>query len=499
MKNCSLFFFLFLVLAGTAIAQVPQVIPYQAVARNAQGQPLASRAVKVRFSVLDSTATGTAVYVETHPTSTTALGLFAVNVGMGTPTTGNFSNINWGVNSKFLKVELDTTASGNNYIDLGTQQMMSVPYALYSNNSTNGLPSGGVQGQIITLCDGVPVWTSGGQCPGRITALSCSTATNNGTLTAGTSASGVSSTINYTGGNGGSYSTQSVSSTGVTGLTATLSAGSFVNGSGSVTYTITGTAAAAGTASFAITLGGQSCTLTRTVSAGSVSGISTATCGATNVLNPAKTYGSMTDQDGNQYKTIVIGTQEWMAENLKASRYRNGDLIPVVTDATVWAGLTTDAACWYNNDSATYNCPYGKLYNWYTVADARNLCPTGWHVPSDAEWNRLVKYLDATADTACINCLQSSLAGGMMKSAGTQYWLSPNTNATNSSGFSGLPGGTRFNDGSYYNIGGNGHWWSSTQNSTTGAWNRNLPYSNGGVLRNDYNKRLGFSVRCVRD
>ena len=139
MKNFSLFLFLILSLAGTAIAQVPQGIPYQAVTRNAQGQPLASRSVKVLFSVLDSTATGTAVYVETHPTSTTALGLFAVNVGMGTPTTGNFSNINWGFNSKFLKVELDTTASGNNYIDLGTQQMMSVPYALYAGSAIESI------------------------------------------------------------------------------------------------------------------------------------------------------------------------------------------------------------------------------------------------------------------------------------------------------------------------------------------------------------------------
>ena len=113
-------------------AQVPQGIPYQAVARNGQGQPLASTNVKVRFSVLDSTATGTAVYVESHSTTTSALGLFTANVGMGTATTGTFSSINWGQNFKFLKVELDTTATGNSYIDLGTQQMMSVPYALYA-------------------------------------------------------------------------------------------------------------------------------------------------------------------------------------------------------------------------------------------------------------------------------------------------------------------------------------------------------------------------------
>jgi hypothetical protein len=113
-------------------AQVPQGIPYQAVARNGQGQPLTNTNVKLRFSILDSTATGTAVYVESHSTTTSSLGLFTTNVGMGTASTGTFSAINWGQNYKFLKVELDTTATGNSYIDLGTQQMMSVPYALYA-------------------------------------------------------------------------------------------------------------------------------------------------------------------------------------------------------------------------------------------------------------------------------------------------------------------------------------------------------------------------------
>jgi hypothetical protein len=117
-------------------AQVPQGIPYQAVARNGQGQPLPSTNVKVRFSILDSTATGTAVYVESHNTTTSALGLFTANVGLGTASTGTFSAINWGQNYKFLKVELDTTATGNSYIDLGTQQMMSVPYALWAGGLT---------------------------------------------------------------------------------------------------------------------------------------------------------------------------------------------------------------------------------------------------------------------------------------------------------------------------------------------------------------------------
>jgi hypothetical protein len=122
--------------ASSAFAQVPQGIPYQAVARNGQGQPLANTIVIVRFSILDSTATGTAVYVESHSITTSSLGLFTANVGMGTVSTGTFSAINWGQNYKFLKVELDTTATGTSYIDLGTQQMMSVPYALYASKAS---------------------------------------------------------------------------------------------------------------------------------------------------------------------------------------------------------------------------------------------------------------------------------------------------------------------------------------------------------------------------
>jgi hypothetical protein len=151
MKKVLLFFGCMLLFAFYVNAQVPQGIPYQAVARNGQGQPLASANVKVRFSILDSTATGTAVYVESHSTTTSALGLFTANVGMGTASTGAFSSINWGQNYKFLKVELDTTATGNSYIDLGTQQMMSVPYALYStysNYSNNTIGLNGVSSSI---------------------------------------------------------------------------------------------------------------------------------------------------------------------------------------------------------------------------------------------------------------------------------------------------------------------------------------------------------------
>ena len=167
-----------------------------------------------------------------------------------------------------------------------------------------------------------------------------------------------------------------------------------------------------------------------------------------------------------------------------------------------WSSTTGGAQADYDNDP-TNKATYGKLYNFYAVADPRGLCPTGWHVPSDAEWNELVKFLDPGADTSG-GSTQSTIAGGMLKAtgtlqAGTGLWETPNIDATNSSGFAGLPGGYRFNGGSYNDIGLYGYWWSSTQESTTNAWLRYLGYNNGNVFRLNYDKRDGVSVRCVRD
>jgi uncharacterized protein (TIGR02145 family) len=195
--------------------------------------------------------------------------------------------------------------------------------------------------------------------------------------------------------------------------------------------------------------------------------------------------------------SVTIGTQAWTNKNLDVACYRNGDVIPQVTDYLQWAALTTGAWCWYNNDSATYAATYGRLYNWYAVNDARGLAPQGWHIPTDAEWNKLVKYLDAGADTTCTNCTQSTIGGAMKSTSG---WNAPNTGATNSSGFAGLPGGFRTNDVRSYYIGSNGYWWSSTESNTTSAWARYLYGYNSYVGRSgDSGKFSGFSVRCVRD
>ncbi len=195
------------------------------------------------------------------------------------------------------------------------------------------------------------------------------------------------------------------------------------------------------------------------------------------------------DTDGNHYPVVTIGTQTWMAGNLQTTKYSNGDPIPNVTDSADWKNLTMGAYCWYNNDEATYGSTYGALYNWYAVNNTKNLCPTGWHVPTVAEWETFTDFLGG-----------DSIAGGPLKETGTAHWNSPNTGATNSSGFTALPGGGRnSSNGNFYNIGYGGYWWSSTAYSTTTAWLWLLNYSYSNVNRGSSNKNSGFSVRCLRD
>lgn len=202
--------------------------------------------------------------------------------------------------------------------------------------------------------------------------------------------------------------------------------------------------------------------------------------------------GGVTDIEGNYYPTVIIGTQEWMAKNLRTATYANGNPIPNVTDGTQWSNSGGTGAYAYFDNISQYNNTYGKLYNQYAVASTwsettqeavqtKELCPTGWHVPNDAEWTILTDYLGGT-----------NVAGGKMKSTGTAYWASPNTDATNESGFSALPGGGRATNGTFDALGNTGVWWSSTL-----GWSRTLYDDQGSVYRYNYNPRFGLSVRCV--
>jgi uncharacterized protein (TIGR02145 family) len=201
------------------------------------------------------------------------------------------------------------------------------------------------------------------------------------------------------------------------------------------------------------------------------------------VFNPDVTYGSVTDQDGITYKTIEIGTQTWMAENLRTTKYNDGTPVPLVTDKTEWAALTTPGLSWYNNDTDFY----GALYNWYAVNTGK-LCPDGWHVPDDEEWNTLTSFIGS-----------ETIAGSKLKEAGTLHWQAPNAGATNETGFTALPGGYRTSTGVYANIKRYSYWWSSSQRTTNDAWFRDLSYGYAYADRSSSNKKSGFSVRCVMD
>jgi uncharacterized protein (TIGR02145 family) len=382
-----LFLSIITLLGGVLFAQAPSLIPYQAVARDASGQALNGATINARFTIHDGTATGSAVWQEVQTVTTSALGLFTAQLGSSVPLTG----VNWANGSKFMQVEIDL---GQGFVDIGTQQMLSVPYALYA-----------------------------------------------GTVSLNVSAAGDTLFV----GNG-----EYVIIPGISAANA--------NGGGTST------------------------------------GTTLHSCGAPNVHNPDLTYGSMTDQEGNVYKTIVIGTQEWMAENLNTSSYRNGDAIVTGLDNSAWGATTSGAWSYYNND-ASYACPYGKLYNWFACTDARGLCPTGWHVPSDAEWIVLTDFLGG-----------ESVAGGKMKSTGTieaetGVWNAPNVSANNISGFAALPGGDRSNIGLYFDYGNMGFWWSSAASEIDGTLGLRFGFSTDGANVSPFasNMHFGFSVRCLRD
>jgi uncharacterized protein (TIGR02145 family) len=236
-------------------------------------------------------------------------------------------------------------------------------------------------------------------------------------------------------------------------------------------------------------------------SAGTSSGTTAHTCGTANVVNAGLTYNSVIDQEGNIYKTIVIGNREWMAENLKTTTYRNGDPIVSGLSATQWAGTTSGAWAHYNGDSSL-DCPYGKLYNFYACSDARQLCPTGWHVPTEAEWSTLINQFDPGAQGG-INW--SNFAGGPLKStgttqAGTGLWNAPNSGATNTSGFSALPGGFITTLGASNNSVLNGYFWTSSEVNSTTGYGRTFYHDPGSVIQTaNFGKRSGMSVRCIRD
>jgi uncharacterized protein (TIGR02145 family) len=206
-------------------------------------------------------------------------------------------------------------------------------------------------------------------------------------------------------------------------------------------------------------------------------------------LNLALQYGEVKDFEGNAYKTIQIGSFIWMAENLRSSKFCNGETIPNVNSSNGWiesSNAKSPAVSSINNDSSK-DFPFGKLYNWYSVRDSRNICPCGWRIPSDNEWKSMIDNL-------------SSNAGGKLKTSTGNFWSPPNTGSTNESGFSGLPSGSRFDtDGSFNLFGNIGGWWTSTQIGVSASWVYSLSFENGNTDRGGAPFGTGISVRCIKN
>jgi len=197
---------------------------------------------------------------------------------------------------------------------------------------------------------------------------------------------------------------------------------------------------------------------------------------------------TVTDIDGNVYNVIRIGTQLWMKENMKTTSYNNGDLIGTTTPATL--DISAESAPkyqWAYDGNESNVVDYGRLYTWYAIADIRGVCPIGWHVPSDVDWLALTNYLGG-----------EDVAGGKLKETGTTHWLSPNTGATNETGFSALPGAYRLSHGVFEAIGSRGDWWSSTESDATAAWKISIGYLKITLSIYDWPKNYGQSVRCLR-
>lgn len=195
----------------------------------------------------------------------------------------------------------------------------------------------------------------------------------------------------------------------------------------------------------------------------------------------------VTDQEGNRYNTITIGNQVWMAENLRTTILNDGSEIPLVENADIWSNLTSPGYCWYNNDEASFKDAYGALYNGYTIITEK-LCPSGWHIPERQDWQALRNFLgDSTA------------VGGKLKESGTIHWLSPNTGADNSSGFTGRGSGIRYFEGTFSSILSFSSLWSSTITQTDELWYTGLFYAGADFLMDHRNEKYGFSVRCLKN
>ena len=526
MKKLNLLLTAILFAVSGAFAQAPQSFKYQAVARNSTGDILTNQNISIRISIHETSPGGTVIYEEEHVSVTTnEFGLVNLEIGTGFPISGTFSAIDWGSNDHFIEIEMDETGS-TSYTFMGTAQLLSVPYALHAKTVETVTETDPVFG--LSVASGV----TGADTTNWNNKLDSYIETD--PVFGSSVASGITGTDTTNWNNKLDSYTEtdpvfgSSVANGITGADTTNwnnKLDSYIE-----TDPVFGSSVASGITGTDTTNWNNK--LDTEIDADITNELQTLSLSGDTLFLSNGNYillGSLIkelswscgddftdDRDGKTYKTVKIGAQCWMAENLNYGTY-----VPVAAGGQAPAG--TQKYCQNLsgvNDSA---CPFGGLYEWAEMMDGsatcngtapppdanvkcsppvQGVCPTGWHVPSHYEWTLLEKNVGTNPDAFPYDITTTGVLGtdegGNLKQTGTANWTTPNTGATNSSGFTALPGGYSWS-GSFGSVGYYGSWWSSTEYSATNAWFRTQYYDNAQVSRDSNGKLGGFSVRCVKD